>query len=230
MKNTAKIELLKKITPKVYLMRLKMTEPNTLDYDPGQFVSLDVGGSIRRSYSIAYNSPDKSTIDLYNDIEPGGPGSQFFVNAKVGQAVSFLGPLGMFTYQSGYDISALFIATGTGNVPIYNMILHALKTEKTTRSITLIQGFRFEEDIFLDDEFKKLDEQYRNFRYMLSLTRPESTWNGLTGRVTEILEKEYKGENVHTYICGGQSMISSVVEFFSEKGLSSDNIFYEKFY
>lgn len=230
MKHTASIELTKKITPKVYLMRLKMASGELLDYQPGQFINLGVGENIRRSYSIASNPSDKSIIDLYNDVEPGGPGSQFFINAKVGQEVNFLGPLGMFTYKGDSDLPAYFISTGTGFAPIYCMLLQALEVEKTTREITLIQGFRYKEDIFLEEELKELDNKYPNFKYFLSVTRPDGNWTGITGRVTEVIEKEYKGGQIHAYVCGSQKVISAVEEQLVQKGVEHENIFYEKFY
>jgi NAD(P)H-flavin reductase len=42
---------------------------------------------------------------------------------------------------------------------------------------------RNEKDIMYDDYFKKLAEEYPDFEYILSLTKPFENWIGQKGRV-----------------------------------------------
>ncbi len=231
MQYAATIDLKEKASDQVYLMRFKLKEPATMEFKPGQFVSLDVGNFQRRSYSIGSDPNEKTYIDLYNDVAPMGPGSKFFLEKNVGDEVKFLGPLGQFIYREGSSLPVVFAATNTGVVPFYSMIFHALKYEKTTRPMKLYFGCRYEKDLFLIDQLRELENLYPNFELFITLSRPDENWKGNAGRITEYLKNDIKqGDQVETYICGGQGMISEVNEIFLSKGVSPDHIYFEKFY
>lgn len=228
----AKVEFTKKINEKIYVMRLRLVDPEEIDFKAGQFVSIDVGGDIRRSYSIASDPDDKNFVDIYNDIAPMGPGSKFFLEAKDGQEVSFLGPLGQFHYEKEEegDLNIFFIATGTGVAPVYSMLLQALDSKKENK-IHLFFGLRYEKDQFLVEELRELEKKHPNFQFHLTLSKPSEDWKGLTGHVTHHIEEHLEAnEQARFYICGSQKVISSTEELLLQMGISADNIHYERFY
>jgi NAD(P)H-flavin reductase len=231
MNKKAKVESIEKVSAKVIKIRFKLTEPTSIEFKPGQFVSMKVDTMIRRSYSIASAPFNTEFIDLYNDVMPGGPGSKYWLKLKVGDEAEFLGPLGIFKYVEGSNKPVIFIATNTGIAPFYSMIVHALESERSTRPIYLYFGVRYEEDIFMNEEFEELAKKFENFKYKLSLTRPEENWTGLKGRVTELIEKDFDSlKGYEAYICGGQAMIASTEELLLTKGMDIESIYYEKFY
>src|SRR3989304_9122389 len=65
-----------------------------LIYKPGQYISVKVAQQRLNSYSIVGDDgPNK--FFLLVDVSPGGPGSKFFENLKVGESISYLGPFGI---------------------------------------------------------------------------------------------------------------------------------------
>lgn len=221
----------KKVTHKVHHLRLKLVEPREINFTAGQFISVKASKDLRRNYSIASSPTDKKFVDLINDISPGGPGSVLFEKSKKGDEVEFLGPLGLFRYKENAKRHAIFISTGTGISPLFSMINEAVRLHKTERQLTLIQGFRHEEDIFFSEELNKLERKYKNLDVYRTLSRPKENWKGLRGRVTKIIdEKVPKDKQMDVYICGSQGMIASVEELFLERGVDAENIHYEKFY
>jgi len=218
------------IAKDVRLLKIALTPPDVLDFQAGQFINILVAPSIRRSYSIASSPTSNSQIDLIADTVLGGPGSQFFANAKAGNDIEFLGPMGNFVYIDNPK-PAYFFATGTGVVPFISMITYALETLNTQRQIKLFLGFRYEESIFYKEYFETLQSKYPNFEFVLTLSKPMDSWQGRRGRISEhypqVVEqnKDFDG-----YICGSHQMIDDVVARLTTSGVASENIHYEQYY
>ena len=99
-----------------------------IDFKPGQYVSIKVANTRINSYSIA-NKEEQSRFGLLIDTAPGGPGSIYFENLKLGDKISFLGPFGVFTYKPDDSKHIIFLATGSGVSPLRCMIDDLLKVQ-----------------------------------------------------------------------------------------------------
>lgn len=218
------------IAQQVHKLNIPLQTGETIDFQAGQFVNVLVAPGVRRSYSIASPPSYNTGIDLIADSVIGGPGSQFFLNAKVGDEVEFLGALGNFVYKEE-EKPAYFFATGTGVVPFISMITYALETLNTGRTIKLFLGFRHEHNIFYRDHFENLASRYPNFELVLSLSQPSENWTGNHGRITEYYLKEVEqNKDFAGYICGSRTMIDEVVLNLSNLGVAKENIYYEQYY
>lgn len=209
------------------IIRIRFEANTILNYLPGQFVTLVISNTIRRSYSIG-SVPGQNFIETYVDITPGGPGSKFFEIVKVGDLVEGIFPIGKFVYTES-EIPAVFVATGTGITPFVSMIETALKLNNSKREIKLVWGGKTQEDLFLEAKFVELKHNFSNFDFTFCVSREESATYS-KGRVTNILEtSEYNNES-EFYICGGKEMIADVETLLITKGFSKDKIKYEQFY
>lgn len=209
--------------------QLRMVDPDgaVFEFQPGQFATITVAPMTKRSYSIA-SIPGKNYIDFIADTNRGGPGSQFFANAKEGDVVEMIIPLGNFYYIES-DKPAYFFGTGTGVVPFMSMVEHALTTLKTTRKLYLYSGFRFVETVFGKELLELLDVQYENFSYKLNLTQPPQDWMGPVGRITQYID-QLKETDIECYVCGSNDMVTDVVERLKAKGVPDAQIHHEMFY
>jgi NAD(P)H-flavin reductase len=210
-----------------YAIKFTCDTMPTFDFQPGQFVTITVAPMTKRSYSIA-SAPGKDFIELIADTKRGGPGSQFFVNAKEGDTFEFIFPLGVFFYHEGTK-PVYFFGTGTGIVPFMSMAEHALTNLKTTRDITMYCGFRYEEEVFAKEFLELLDIHYENFWFKLNLTQPTEDWTGPVGRITQYID-ELKDTDIEAYICGSNQMVTDVKEKLIAKGVPSEQIYHEMFY
>jgi len=237
---TVKVLEKNQLTPHVVEV---ICESGGLVWQPGQYVSVVVGQnqnpdgskvSIRRSYSI-FTTPDFGKVGFVVDTKPMGPGSQYFINLKVGEQISFKGPLGKFTLSSALQKQIVFVATGTGIGPLRAMIDDLFQNTKNLVSETKVElyfGFRTQEDIFWRDYFEKLQEKHpEKFVIKIVLSQPGQGWIGLTGHVTEHVVLSINiNSKPEFYLCGNLNMISDVSEKLKGQGISTNFIHFESYY
>ena len=208
------------------------SKPEGFTYKAGQFVQWDVpdkeskNGIVKRSYSLA-SSPHHENLSFCIKIKEDGKAGKYVTRMDKGDTLVFEGPQGRFCCNEETDESLFFIATGAGIAPIIGMIEDQLENKKTDKRIHLLFGLRFENDIFWQEKIDHLLSTYNNFSYQITLSRPEGTWDGLKGRVTEHLH-EHDG-NHSFYLCGSLPMVKDVREILKEKGVDMKSIHFEIF-
>lgn len=200
-------------------------------YKAGQYLSVLVStNGERRSYSIASYQGEEN-LELVIDTSPMGVGSKYFLGLKPNDQIQALGPLGTFCLSEKLGGKQLFVATGSGIVPLRSMIHDLLENQKYTGVVRLVWGMRFENEIFWDQEFKELAQKYPNFQYDLVISKPQTTWQGRTGHVGDILTSEkVNWSEWSAYVCGNQHMISDVSKLLGDLGIPLQEIYFEKFY
>lgn len=199
-------------------------------YKPGQYISIKVAENRINCYSIATDEGGNK-FGLLVDISPGGPGSKYFENLKVGDRISFLGPFGTFIYKPDNDVkNILFLGTGSGCAPLRSMIDHLLKVERAQTKITLYLGLRHQAEIFWQDYFKKLSSDYPNFNFILVISKPDKSWQGKAGHITDFICQGLSDTSGLTaYICGNISMIEEATGMLTSRGLAREKIYIEKY-
>jgi NAD(P)H-flavin reductase len=208
------------------IVKLRFEADIQLNFDPGQFVTLFIDERTRRSYSIS-SVPGTNYFETYNDTTPGGPGSLFFKNARIGDEIIGMIPLGRFVYKE-HTNPAVFIATGTGITPMKSMLDYAL-SNGSKRDLQLIWGVKSDEELFLASEFNKLADLYNNLKIQYCITRQEDS-KYFKGRVTSYIDQLEFIDNSEFYICGSKNMISEVEQILLLKGFPIEVIKYEQFY
>ena len=167
-KFSARLAEIKKISSKVYLERYELLEPKEIVFFPGQTVMLSITQGVNRSMSIASLPDEKNSILLVHDVGPMGPYSKWALAAKVGDPMSFMGPLGIFTLDKESTRNKVFVATGSGIAPFYAMAKDYCSHDGMS-TISLYWGLRHEEDIFWQKEFEELAAQFSNFKLISNI-------------------------------------------------------------
>ncbi|CAN5864023.1 hypothetical protein BH11PLA1_BH11PLA1_09960 [soil metagenome] len=98
--------------------------------------------------------------------------SNYLCDVPVGGKVRLSGPNGKrFVLPQKYDEhDYIFVATGTGIAPFRGMVLDLLKSGCTSR-IVLIMGAPYATDLLYHDQFLRLQQEYKNFRYITAISR-----------------------------------------------------------
>jgi NAD(P)H-flavin reductase len=224
------------LTPRVYEATLELVEPASFHYKAGQFITVPVAESVLRSYSIASPPDDPSKLKVAVDIQPGGPGSQFFAHLKSGDDVKFQGPYGAFVVRDDAQPHLVFVGTGTGIAPLRSMILDLERRGQGARKMTLFFGVRYDDDLMYHDEFLAMAEKHPDtFTYHPTISRPNgatgASWPGHTGRVTAILPKLFGDPaGVTAYLCGSKEMLKDVTEILVGLGLDKKFVKREQFW
>jgi len=186
------------------------------------------GNMIMLNIRIASPPPDNPNV-------PPGIASSYTFNLKAGDKVTVSGPYGEF-YIKETDREMVYIGGGAGMAPLRSHIFHLLKTEKTKRKISFWYGARSVKEMFYDEEFKALAEEFDNFTYQVALSDPlpEDHWDGPTGFIHQVahdmyLENHEDPTECEYYLCGPPMMISAVQKMLWDLGVEEEMIDYDDF-
>lgn len=216
---------------KFVYVKFELIAPDRISYQAGQYVSILINKEgERRSYSIASTPDDDHGFHLLVEISDGGKGGSFFKDIKIGQDIEVLAPLGKFVVEKS-ERKILFVATGSGIVPIYSMINDLLINMHETRQVRLHWGMKSEEDLFWVDNFGRLMESHPNFVFDIVLSRPGSEWDLCTGHVQDCLSRDFASgmDGWEGYVCGKQDKVLDICAKLEQIGMNKANIHHEKF-
>lgn len=168
---------------------------------PGQFINIKVDGFyLRRPISICDYS-ENSVIIIYKTV---GGGTEKMSEMKNGEILDTLTGLGngFNTEKSGK--TPLLIGGGVGIPPLYNLCKKLVKEKK---EVTVILGFNSSEDVFYENEFKKLGAN-------VFVTTADGTY-GTKGFVTDVMNNiDYS----YFYTCGPMPMFNAIEKIARTSG------------
>jgi len=202
-----------------------------------------------RAYSMA-NHPAENNIIMLNiriatppwdrakkgfaDINP-GICSSFVFSRKPGDKVTISGPYGEFFIKPTQN-EMMFIGGGAGMAPMRSHIFDQFNTQKTDRKATFWYGARSKREIFYEDHFEKIADDFENFDFTIALSEPvpEDNWQGKTGFIHQVIFDEYLSkheapEDIEYYLCGPPMMISAVKKMLYELGVPDENVMFDDF-
>jgi CDP-4-dehydro-6-deoxyglucose reductase len=224
----------KELAPEVHHFDFEVPGRKELAFTPGQFVSVLEkvdGREITRAYSIASPRGGNQFALCLNRI-PDGLVSSYLFTLNPGEEVEMHEPLGYFTLRHP-GRRAVFVATGTGIAPFRSMLLDHLP--RTQPHITLLFGTRHEHGLLYREDMERLAREFKTFRFLPTLTRPDESWNGRTGRVQAHLDEALALRspeeivNVDVYVCGLKEMVDEVRQELKRRGFDRKQIIYEKY-
>ena len=169
----------------------------------GQFVNIQLDGLfLRRPISVCEVCGDLLTI-VYKVV---GKGTAAMSAMKPGQELDILTGLG-----NGYDLTLsgdapVLLGGGVGVPPMYELAKRLLKEGK---KVTVILGFNTKDEIFYEEEFKKLGAE-------VTVTTVDGSY-GKKGFVTDALPESY----TYFYTCGPEPMLKAVYRATATSGQMS---------
>ncbi|WP_294344768.1 NADH:ubiquinone reductase (Na(+)-transporting) subunit F [Prosthecochloris sp.] len=187
------------------------------------------GNSIILNVRIATPPPDLM------DSAPPGVGSSYIFNLEPGDKVRVSGPYGEFFIRES-EREMVYIGGGAGMAPMRSHIFYLFKTLKTGRKVSFWYGARSRKEMFYDEEFRAIAEEFPNFTYHVALSNPlpGDNWNGFTGFIHTVLYDNYledheEPEEIEYYMCGPPVMVSSVETMLYNLGVEKEMISYDEF-
>ncbi|SJZ95013.1 NADH:ubiquinone reductase (Na(+)-transporting) subunit F [Selenihalanaerobacter shriftii] len=235
---TAEVEEIRDVTPTVKHVRLKMIKPTEIEFEAGQYAQLLVPGfDVFRAYSIA--SPpsmarDEDALQFTIKLVPGGLCTSWIHFAlEEGDTVKFTGPYGHFYLDEESDRDIILIGGGAGMAPMRG-ILERLDELGMPRPTRYYFGARNSDELYYEDRFAELEEQYDNFEYIPALSDPtpedQKNWDGPFGFVTDVIdEREGSLENTESYLCGPPVMLDAAERILVDHGMPKEKVMFDKF-
>ena len=118
------------------------------------------------------------------------------------------------------------VCTGTGIAPFRSMLYYIFENNVTHKNIYLIFGSKNKENILYYEEFKKMEESYPNFKYIVALSREK--FKGYQGYVHSIYQNLFiDGREADFYLCGFKNMIMDARNWLLQKGYGRKYIHFE---
>lgn len=166
---------------------------------------------------------------------PAGLCSTFIFTRKPGDKVMISGPYGEFHIKNTRN-EMVYIGGGAGMAPLRSHIFHLFHTAKTDRKVSYWYGARSKREVFYEEEFRKIEEEFPNFKFNLALSEPlpEDNWTGYTGFIHKVLLDNYlsrhsEPEDIEYYLCGPPMMNSAVLKMLYDLGIPDENIAFDDF-
>jgi Na+-transporting NADH:ubiquinone oxidoreductase subunit F len=229
---------------KFALWPLKMVNKETVEraYSMASFPA--EGKEIMLNVRIATPPFDRAKNGWMN-VNPGIASSYIF-SRKSGDKVIISGPYGEFFINES-DAEMLYVGGGAGMAPMRSHLYHLFKTLKTGRKVTYWYGGRSKRELFYTDHFRKLEQEFPNFKFYLVLSEPlpvdnwvnkkdinDPNGDGFTGFVhnaviNEYLSKHESPEDLELYFCGPPLMNQAVQKMGEDFGLADENIRFDDF-
>jgi Na+-transporting NADH:ubiquinone oxidoreductase subunit F len=145
------------------------------------------------------------------------------------------GPYGEFHIKQT-NKEMIYIGGGAGMAPLRSHIFHLFQTEQTTRKVSYWYGARSLREVFYEDEFRKIEREFPNFKFNLALSEPlpEDNWKGYTGYIHQVvldnyLRKHEEPEEIEFYLCGPPQMNEAVFQMLDQLGVPKENIAFDDF-
>jgi len=212
-------------------------------YNIWQYVS-KVDEPVIRAYSMANYPGEKGIIMLNVRVAspppkvpnaPPGKMSSYIFGLKPGDKVTISGPYGEF-FIKDTDAEMVYIGGGAGMAPLRSHIFELFKNLKTGRKVTYWYGGRSLRELFYVDHFRKIEEEFPNFKFNIALSEPlpEDNWTGYKGFIHNVLYENYlkdhpAPEDIEYYICGPPMMNQAVFKLLDDLGVEPENIAFDDF-
>ncbi len=201
---------------------------------PGQFLTFQWtidGQQVRRSYTVSSSPVHENYVEITPKRMENGCVSVFLnERAKPGLAVEASGPYGRFYFDETLHKSIVLIAAGSGITPMISMLCY-IDDLKLATPVTLLYCVRTGADIIFENELSRLSRSLHNFKYEVCLSRPDPTWKGRSGRLTE----EFVSRSVTDldsptfFLCGPKGFMDHARHILLTLGVAQDRILQESF-
>lgn len=198
---------------------------SSLNFIAGQFVFVQFPGSGLGSESHPFSivaSPDENILKFA--VKNLGDYTANMEDLKIGQFALIEGPFGAFSYRSGSYKKQIWVAGGVGVTPFISMAKSFLSAEGY--KVDFFYCVRnFSEAIYVRELQKIALDSGGSFTLHFFLSDTQ-------GRISSDYIKSAAGggfENSDIFVCAPLPMISSLVDQFTNDGVSRRNIHSEEF-
>ncbi len=226
-----------RVTHDIARVRVELLEPTAIEFKAGQFMEFETplrqadGAIACRTYSLASAPLESPCAEFMVRKVPGGLVSGWiFDQVKPGDELKLAGPFGEFHLNPG-ERDLIFIAGGSGMAP-FASILKEMQHRKDPRRVRYFFGAKSVRDLFYLDELAAFGKALPDFTFIPALSEPlpEDNWTGETGLITDVVARHFDDcAHADAYLCGSPGMIDACIKVLTDRGLSPQNIFFDKF-
>jgi NAD(P)H-flavin reductase/hemoglobin-like flavoprotein len=196
-------------TPDIAVITLQPGQ--RMPYLPGQYVNVQTARWPRvwRTFSIANAPREDNTVRLHVRAVSGGWVSTALVeHTRIGDTLMLGPPVGTMTpVDSGRDI--LCVAGGTGLAPIKAIVEHVIASGRRP-NVHLLYGVRHSRELYDLPDLVRMESGFPWLR-VLPVVSDEPGYDGMRGRVPDVVERFHSWAGHEVYVCGPSAMVDETV-------------------
>ncbi|MFT4152008.1 MAG: FAD-binding oxidoreductase, partial [Paracoccaceae bacterium] len=160
------------------------------DYQPGQFITLDLpGAGVSRTYTISSSPSRPLSISITVKAGPGSVGTRWMLDhLKPGMRLKAHGPAGAFTFLRHPARKYLFISAGSGITPLMSMTTWAWDSGEMP-DIVFVHAARRPSDMIFRSRLEQFATRVPGLqlRFTVEDVEPFTVWPGYRGRLSQIM-------------------------------------------
>jgi propane monooxygenase reductase subunit len=227
------VESMTELSTDITRLVLRLLEPGTLRFYPGQYVDIHIPGhDAHRSFSMAAPQTADGRLEFIIKRYPGGHFSGLLEESiATGDKLDVTGPYGTFTLKASSDRPLVFAAGGAGMAPIL-ALLQQLAESGSERDVTFYYGARTEPDLICGEDLEQVRAKLPQLEFVacLSDSWPQDWDPARTGFVHDVVGgHEDALAECDVYLCGPPPMIDAALELLESRGVPQEQIHFDKF-
>lgn len=206
------------------------------DYQPGQFVTLDLpvpGGNVQRTYTISSSPSRPLSISVTVKAQATSIGTRWMLDhLKPGMRIKAYGPSGIFSFHRHPAQKYLFISAGSGITPMMSMTTWAWDSGEMP-DIAFVHAAKRPSEIIFRERLEQFANRVPGLKLRFTVEEPDPfrTWHGFQGRLSQIMlglmAPDYLEREV--FCCGPEPFMQSVREMLVSIGYDMDRYHQESF-
>lgn len=219
--------------PDTKTLKIKWPDGYDPEFKTGHFITVywPDTPTYKRAYSLSSCALDRGFFEVTIKRE-GKMGTRMVDWAKPGDKLVVGPPVGKFLPDYAPEKHLICVAGGSGITPFRGFAREAAKRSLATK-ITIIYSVRTTTDIIFNTEFRELEKNNPNFKFLVTCTRlsAEDPWPGRRGRIDAAFLKSQIGDLTNTifYCCGPTSLVEGTDKLVTgEMGIPKAQMILEK--
>ncbi|MBL4647684.1 MAG: CDP-6-deoxy-delta-3,4-glucoseen reductase, partial [Gammaproteobacteria bacterium] len=154
---------------------------------------------------------------------------EIFAQAKQQGVLKIKAPYGKVIYRQEPNLPFIFVAGGTGFVPIKALIEQALM-QNDQRKIFLYWGVKTSQQYYLQELIDRWAKNIPNFQYIPVVSEANDAWQGKTGLVHDAVLSDHNDlSEFQVYVSGPPDMVLTAQKTFLKQGLKPQYIYSDTF-
>jgi ferredoxin-NADP reductase len=211
---------------------LRMTEGSLPRFLPGMFISVAIplaNETRTRPYTIATNPEDGEPFELCFNLVPGGAGSAWMFDRRIGDVIDFIGPFGAFTLDRAPAVETIFIAEGTGIAAIRPM-LKRLMAAPLSYPVSLLYAADRTDHLLYRAELEAMAGANPRFTFkaLIADGSPDAVYSRLIETAREQWVEAGADRARHFYICGIGRGVIALRDLLRGSGYERRSVHYEQ--
>lgn len=211
---------------------LRMTEGSLPRFIPGMFISVAIplaDETRNRPYTIATAFDDGEPFELCFNRVPGGLGSAWMFDRRIGDTIEFMGPFGTFTFDRVPEAEIVFIAEGTGIAAIRPMLRRLIKAPLSYPA-ALLYAAGHPDHLLYRDELEAIAEAHRQFTFETLIVQggPDALYERLIEVTRQRWVEADSARSRQFYICGIGKGVIALRDLLRGSGYERRAVHYEQ--